>query len=167
MNWLFPEGLPLPAGLSLEALQPAADALGDQRLDGAEELLGRESARALAKRAGPYLLEEGLALKLGLEGLELGKEGEVEALTPARWGRHPEALSWEQLRARLADSGGEARGLMLSKEQAAAFLRFLSRQRIDAEEGPPEKFLDLARHFFFGKPLNVVVRYTGPVSRDS
>lgn len=167
MNWLFPEGLPLPAGLSLEALQPAADALGNQRLAGAEEILGRESSLAVAKRAGPYLLEEGLALKLGLEGLELGEEGEVPALTPARWGRYPEALSWEKLRARLSEGGGEACGLLLSKEQAAAFLRFLSRQRISAEEGSPEKFLELARHFFFGKPLNVVVRYTGPVSRDS
>lgn len=166
MSWLFPDDRPLPEGCSLEALQPAADELGDARLALAEELLGREAARSVARRLGHYELTEALALRLELEGVKLGEAGEVRALSPARWGRFPEARSWAGLRETLAESRAVLEGLQLSPEQAGGFRRFLSRHSVGGS-APVERVVELARHYFHGQPINVVVRYTATVRADS
>ncbi len=161
LQWLFSHEHPLPAGLSLEALAPCALALGQERLDAAAELIGEQSALALAEKLGAYELAESEVNRLGLEGLELGPEGEVPALSPKRWGAFPEADNWDTLRARLNEEGGKVVGLSLNAEQRDRFLPFLSRNHVSAEANlDPEKIVSLAQHFFFAEPLNVVVRYT-------
>jgi hypothetical protein len=166
MNWFFALEMPLPAGLELAVLATAAAELGSNRLAEAESLLGREAAREVAKKAGPYELDEGLARRLELEGLKLGAGGELPALSPTRWGLPAEAETWAQLNRRLAEKGGEIRGVQLSAAQRGAFLQFLSRNRVNVD-GTALEMVELARHFFFGEPINVVVRYTGPVSANS
>lgn len=161
MNWLFAAEAPLPAGLELEVLANATQELTDNRFAEAQSLVGEERAGEIAHQLGPYELEEGLARKLELEGLKLGAAGEFNALTPAKWGKFPEAESWLAFTARLAESGGEIRGLLLNGQQREDLLRFLSRNRVNTDCEPTE-LVNLARHFFFEEPLNVVVRYTGP-----
>lgn len=166
MNWLFASGKPLPEGYSLEALQPAADELGDSRLALAEHLLGREASRSIARRLGRYELTDALALRLELEGVKLGEGGEVPALSPSRWGLYPEARAWAELRSSLAENHAALAGLLLTAEQAEGFRRFLSRHSV-GDGAPVERIVELARHYFHGEPLNVVVRYTATVRADS
>lgn len=161
LAWIFAAEAPLPAGLSVETLAAASAELGDARLGAAEELLGRETARAIAKKTGAYELEEELARRLELEGLELGEGGEFPALSPSNWGNYPEAESWAAFTARLQAAKGEIRGLQLTASQREAFLQFLSRNRVE-QDTAPGTVAELARHFFFSEPLNVVVRYTAP-----
>jgi|GEM_PF-3973729 len=161
LSWVFASETPLPAGLSVEKVAAATAELGDSRLSAADGLLGRDNARAIAKKAGAYQLEDELARRLELEGLELGENGEFPALSPRDWGLYPEAETWSSFVARMKRSHGEIRGLLMSPSQREAFLQFLSRNRVDPK-GEPEAIADLARHFFFSEPLNVVVRYTAP-----
>lgn len=157
MSWLHPQGKPLPAGHSLAALLPVADELGASRLRLAEGIVGRELAKNMARKLGPYQLSEELALRLELEGLKMGEEGELPCLTPARWGVYPEALRWEELHAALEREGAELAGLLLTEAQAESFRRFLARRNV-RDEAPPARIVELARHYFHGQPLNVVVR---------
>ncbi len=157
MSWLFPEGEALPPGYFLQAHLPAADESGEKRLAVAEELLGRESSHSIARKLGAYELEESLALKIQLEGIALGKEGEIPALSPNRWGRFPEALSRQELLDAISEGGLEIAGLIMSEENAATFGRFLAARKIK-ESAPPEKIAALARHFFHGQPINLVLR---------
>jgi hypothetical protein len=159
--WSFDASLPLPEGHSLLLLEPVAAELGDQRLHQAVALLGRETALTAAAKAGSYELDEELARRLALEGVELGEGGRIPALSPPEWGRHPEAHGRASFVESLMRSGGELRGLRLGKGEEESFRRFLSRNRV-SEESEPGFILELARHFFFSEPLNVVVRYTGP-----
>lgn len=161
MNWLFAAESPLPAGLELEVLANATQELTDNRFAEAQGLVGAERAGEIAGQLGPYELEEGLARKLELEGLKLGAAGEFNALTPANWGKFPEAESWLALTTRLSGSGGEIRGLLLTGVQRESLLRFLSRNRVETD-CDAVALVNIARHFFFEEPLNVVVRYTGP-----
>ncbi len=161
LSWLFSSELPLPAGLSVEALATNTQELSRERLTGMEALLGKDAAQALAQKLGKYELGEEESRKLGLEGVALGSGGEFPALSPARWVSQPRAESWAALRARLHENGGEAVGLSLDASQREGFLKFLARNRVSAESDLTV-IVNLARHFFSAEPLNVVVRYTGP-----
>ncbi len=160
-EWIFAAESTLPAGLEVETLSCASDELGNLRLGEAQALIGVEAARALALKAGPYELEEDLARRLELEGLKLGVGGEFSALSPPAWGAYAEAESWQSFTRRLSQAPAEIVGLQLTATQREAFLQFFSRNRVDPES-TPAAVAELARHFFFGEPLNVVVRYTGP-----
>jgi hypothetical protein len=163
MQWLFASELPLTKGLELEVLAPVPVELGHERIREASQLLGKSSAHSLAEKMAPYELGEQEAKQLGLEGICLNLDGEFPALTPGRWTLFPEAESWEAFRAKLRECGAEVVGLSLNREQRDLFLRFLARNHVNPEKNSDsEKFVDLARHFFFSEPLNVVVRYTGP-----
>jgi len=117
LNWVFAMEAPLPAGLEIETLAAVPNELGDTRTNEAVALLGREAARAIANKVGPYQLEEEIARRLELEGLKLGEEGEFKALTPSTWGKHPNAESWSSFTMRLSQSGAEIRGLRLTQER--------------------------------------------------
>jgi hypothetical protein len=163
LSWLFSSELPLPAGLEIAPVRPVAEELGQERLAEAGKLLGPAEAKALAEKLGAYEVETAKAKELGLEGIRLGRNGELPALSPARWARDSGAESWEALKARLKETNATVAGLSLSPDQRQAFLRFLARNRKDPEGAPgPERMVELARHFFFSEPLNVVLRYTGP-----
>ncbi len=163
LSWLFSSELPLPAGLELAMVCTATEELGKIRLIEAGKLLGAPVAQELAEKLGTYEVGSEQAKALGLEGLRLEEEGGFPALSPARWGLHPQAESWMALRARMLECGGEVMGLSLNPEQRAGFLRFLGKHRvIPAGASELERIVELARHFFFAEPLNVVVRYTGP-----
>ncbi len=159
LSWIFPAELPLPSSLTVELLAGAAEEQGNARIAAAEKLLGREPARAIAKKAGGYELDDELARRLELEGLKLGPGGEFPALSPAGWGRYPAAEGWVAFRARLAEAGAEILGLQLDGSQREALLAFLSRNRVDSD-APPATIVDIARHLFSGEALKVVVRNT-------
>ncbi len=157
MSWLHQQGKPIPAGYSLAALLPVADELGAARLQLAEGIVGRELARGMARKLGPYQLSDELVLRLELEGLKVGEDGELPCLTPSRWGRYPEALRWEELLGALKQEGVELAGLLLTEAEAESFRRFLLRRGV-REESPAARIVELARHYFHGQPLNVLVR---------
>jgi hypothetical protein len=166
VNWLFPSESPLPPGYSLKTLLPRADSLGASRIEFAEKMLGRETARTIARKLGAYEVTEELALRLELEGVQLGPGGEVPLLTPTRWGLFPDAMALQDLLALQGTEGLVLAGLQLSKRQSEVFSAFLSRNPV-ARDAPMDRVLELAGHFFFGQTINVVVRYTATVRVES
>lgn len=163
LSWMYASELPLPAGLAIEVINTADVELGKQRLEGMTALVGKETAEALAEKLGSYELGEEEAKGLKMKGLQLGKNDELPALSPARWKEAPDSQFWAHLRARLHEKRIALKGLSLNASQREAFLNFMARNRVSAdEELELEAIVGLARHFFFSEPINVVVRYTGP-----
>lgn len=122
---------------------------GTERLLLLSEILGsREVAKRVADEAGQYELSDSLVQQLQTKGLILGENGEIAALSPARWdfslGVVPE---------------GKILGILLPKEKQKKFLDFL---KLGNAPATLEAMLELARHFFYEDSLNLVVEYTLP-----
>lgn len=161
--WVFFSELPLPAGLRSEAIATASLEQGLARLAEAQALIGREAALELAKKLGRYELDDDCVQDLRLRGACAGKDGELPALSPSRWLEYPEIESWVSFQARLKKEGGYVAGLRLTPEERRAFLDFMARNHVIVDDiSSLEPIIELARHFFFAKPLNVVLGYTGP-----
>lgn len=127
-------------------LASLADRQGSARLAFAAQAAGMEAALAEAKAAGLYLLADDLCQKLRLEGLNLPENGELAALSPARWRPGLQGLP----------EGAEVVGVIFSREQEKRLAAF-------APAGlAPETLFRLAEHLFFEEPLKVAIRYTAP-----
>ena len=123
-------------------------------------MLGRADAEAVAEKLGYYELDEACVRELESSGAKVGIDGKWPALSPMRWLASREAESWENLLTRLKEKGGSVAGLRLSAAQRKGFHDFLHRNHVSP--GEPERLVSLARHFFFGEPIIVVLAYTGP-----
>lgn len=141
----------LPGKIEIIEIPSLADRQGSARLAFAARAVGEAEASAAAHEAGSYLLADDLCQKLRLEGLELPGNGELGALSPARWRPSLSGLP----------AGAEVCGLELSREQERRLARF-------ARAGEsPEKLFRLAEHLFFEEPLKVAIRYTAPRFKPS
>lgn len=154
-SWLFSNEGSLPHGHEIRVLHCATAEQGRARLAEAGKILGEDGARVLARKLGSYELDDSLVRSLTLAGVKLGERGEFPALSPARWTETPPAQYLKE--------GEVAAGLVLTPRQRESFLRFLARNRVNADgEIGAERAIRLARHFFFREPIVVVIRYTAP-----
>lgn len=141
-NWIISSLPPASGYVELPALSSEK---GAARLAAAANVVGNAPAQRLAHEAGPYLLDDKLALRLKLQGLSLGRGGEISALSPNKWpaGVAPAAVP------------AEAFAVLLEAGQRRRFLAFLH------SNGHPDiplvDLIRLARHFFYEEPVKVAV----------
>lgn len=135
-----------PRGHAVRELPALSEVKGSARLAVLRDLAGAAGAK-IAREAGPYLLEDKLALQLKLQGLPLPKGGEVLALSPPRW---REGVADEPV-----PEG--AQGVLLTPAAAKRFRAFLRANRAGGRSPGALDLIHLARHFFYEEAVKVVV----------
>ncbi|RYZ99926.1 MAG: hypothetical protein EOP11_18865 [Proteobacteria bacterium] len=149
-RWIHAE---VPAGHREISLPALAEEKGAARLNLLAELLGSAAAKAAVKQAGPYLLDDKLALELKLKGLNLPKSGEVAALSPPRWNSDVSTIEIPE----------NATGIILGAAAAKRLRLFLKNNPGRRPILRPADLIRLSRHFFYEEAIKIVVPTRLPV----
>lgn len=138
-----------PEGTVVRSVPSLSSLRGSERVVVLESVLGEKLAESVSARAGLYLLDDSLAHDLRLRGLDLPENGELPALSPARWKKISEE----------AIPVGRLVGVLLSPEKKNALQLFL---RASRHEITLDDLVNVARHYFYEDSLNLLVEYTAP-----
>ena len=123
--------------------------ISSMRYQRCQELLGtKRQAQDMARKFGPFLLEESLVRELRLKGLDLPNDGELSVLSPTSWIQlsSEKAPSMVELKKSFEAEGKLLLGLVLSKPEKKRFLDFL-RKISSVEFSDPWHLVSVYRHF--------------------
>ena len=123
--------------------------ISSTRYQRCQELLGsKRQAQDMARKFGPFLLDESLVRDLRLKGLDLPNDGELALLSPTSWIQlsSAKASTLMDLRNSFELEGKVLLGLVLSKLEKKRFLDFL-RKISSVEFSDPWHLVSVYRHF--------------------